>query len=238
MRVLLKNKLSHLGSINDTAMESMMNTFINQIKPEFDGFESMFMELPASLGSTEHLEGKGISGGQLELTAEELRDHVFEPVVSQVLELIEYQLEQSPNLEAVFLVGGFGQSNYLFRRVEEQFANRVGMIGVPPRGEPRCRAWCCLLWSLNPKIVTERVSRRTYGVETRMLFHDTLDPLEYSVVGVDNKTYCRQRFSVYVQKGSRIKVDECVSKNFVISYPNDTDSGKSLSLANSLSGIR
>lgn len=175
-------------------------------------------------------ESIGLENGSLCLPATELREQVFEPVIEQVLQLIEGQLVQSPNnLEAIFLVGGFGQSNYLFRRVEEVFANRVGMIGVPPRGELAVVRGA-VYFGLNPQIVTERVSRRTYGVETRMLFNKDLDPPEYSVVGVDQKTYCRQRFSVYVQKGQSVRVDECVSKNFVISYPNDTDSGEFLFL--------
>lgn len=166
----------------------------------------------------------GVESGVLHLPAEELRNAVFEPVIQQVLTLIEGQLQQSPRLEAIFLVGGFGQSNYLFRRVEETFGNRVGMIGVPPRGELAVVRGA-VYFGLNPQTVTERVSRRSYGVETRMLYQPGLDPIEYSVVGADNRLFCRQRFSVYVQKGQSVKVDEVVSKNFVITYPNDTDSG-------------
>ncbi|KAI7853293.1 hypothetical protein BDC45DRAFT_536399 [Circinella umbellata] len=225
MREYIKHKFYHFGSINDSAMEHIMDTFVNIIKPEFDGYEDHFLDLPASMGLGDLTdESIGLENGSLCLPATELREQVFEPVIEQVLQLIEGQLVQSPNnLEAIFLVGGFGQSNYLFRRVEEVFANRVGMIGVPPRGELAVVRGA-VYFGLNPQIVTERVSRRTYGVETRMLFNKDLDPPEYSVVGVDQKTYCRQRFSVYVQKGQSVRVDECVSKNFVISYPNDTDS--------------
>ncbi|KAG0173998.1 Heat shock 70 kDa protein 12A [Apophysomyces sp. BC1034] len=224
MRDYIKRKFHHLGSINDSAMEHIMDTFVNIIKPEFDGYEDHFLDLPASMGLGDLTdEDIGLENGSLCLPAHELRDQVFEPVIVQVLELIEGQLSQSPNLEAIFLVGGFGQSNYLFRRVEEVFANRVGMIGVPPRGELAVVRGA-VYFGLNPQIVTERVSRRTYGVETRMLFQQDIDPEEYSVVGVDQKKYCRQRFSVYVHKGQSVKVDECISKNFVISYPNDTDS--------------
>ncbi|KAI9310610.1 hypothetical protein BX666DRAFT_2005317 [Dichotomocladium elegans] len=224
MREYIKNKFYHFGSINDSAMEHIMDAFVNIIKPEFDGVEDHFLELPASMGLGDLTdESIGLENGSLCLPANELRDQVFEPVIDQVLQLIEGQLIQSPNLEAIFLVGGFGQSNYLFRRVEEVFANRVGMIGVPPRGELAVVRGA-VYFGLNPQIVTERVSRRTYGVETRMLFNKDLDPPEYSVVGVDGRQYCRQRFSVYVQRGQSVKVDECVSKNFVISYPNDTDS--------------
>ncbi|KAF7732899.1 Heat shock 70 kDa protein 12A [Apophysomyces ossiformis] len=224
MRDYIKRKFHHFGSINDSAMEHIMDTFVNIIKPEFDGYEDHFLDLPASMGLGDLTdEDIGLENGSLCLPAHELRDQVFEPVIVQVLELIEGQLRQSPNLEAIFLVGGFGQSNYLFRRVEEVFANRVGMIGVPPRGELAVVRGA-VYFGLNPQIVTERVSRRTYGVETRMLFQQDLDPEEYSVIGVDQKKYCRQRFSVYVHKGQSVKVDECIAKNFVISYPNDTDS--------------
>ncbi|KAI8144226.1 hypothetical protein BJV82DRAFT_608771 [Fennellomyces sp. T-0311] len=225
MREYIKHKFYHFGSINDSAMEHIMDTFVNIIKPEFDGYEDHFLDLPASMGLGDLTdESIGLENGSLCLPAQELREQVFEPVIEQVLQLIEGQLVQSPNnLEAIFLVGGFGQSNYLFRRVEEVFANRVGMIGVPPRGELAVVRGA-VYFGLNPQIVTERVSRRAYGVETRMIFNPELDPPEYSVVGVDQRTYCRQRFSVYVQKGQSVKVDECVSKNFVISYPNDTDS--------------
>ncbi|KAI8366572.1 hypothetical protein BD560DRAFT_447922 [Blakeslea trispora] len=224
MREYLKRKFARYHTISDSAMELIMDTFVNVIKPDFDGTEDHFLDLPASMGLGDLTDSEiGLDNGSLCLPAEELRDFVFEPVIRQVLDLIRGQLLQSPQLEAIFLVGGFGQSNYLFRRVEDEFANQVGMIGVPPRGELAVVRGA-VYFGLNPQIVTERVSRRTYGVETRMLFQDDMDPPEYSVVGADQKLYCRQRFSVYVHKGQSIKVDECVSKNFVISYPNDTDS--------------
>ncbi|GAN09730.1 chaperone protein [Mucor ambiguus] len=224
MREYLKRKFSHYHTINDSAMELIMDTFVNVIKPDFDGVEDHFLDLPASMGLGDLTDNDiGLDNGSLCLPADELREYVFEPVIRQVLDLIKGQLAQSPQLEAIFLVGGFGQSNYLFRRVEDEFANQVGMIGVPPRGELAVVRGA-VYFGLNPQIVTERVSRRTYGVETRMLFQDDIDPPEYSVMGGDQKRYCRQRFSVYVHQGQSIKVDECVSKNFVISYPNDTDS--------------
>lgn len=225
MRDYFTRKFSHIGPINESAMEHIMETFVNIIKPEFDGSEDHFLDLPASMGLGDLTdESIGLDNGSLHLPANELCNEVFEPVVSQVLELIEEQLRQSPILEAIFLVGGFGQSNYLFRRVEDAFAERVGMIGVPPRGELAVVRGA-VYFGLNPQVVTERISRRTYGVETRMLFQNDIDPPEFSVVGVDGKDYCRQRFSVYVHKGQSVKVDECVSKMFIISYPNDTDSG-------------
>ncbi|OZJ06414.1 hypothetical protein BZG36_00543 [Bifiguratus adelaidae] len=225
MRDFLKRKLQyHVGRIPESAFENVMENFVDLIKPEFDGYEDHFLQLPASMGLGDlTVDEIGLENGVLHLPAEELRAEVFEPVIQQVLALIEGQLQQSPNLSAIFLVGGFGQSNYLFRRVEETFGSRVGKIGVPPRGELAVVRGA-VYFGLHPNVVTERVSRRTYGIETRMRYVPGLDPIEYSVVGADNRLFCRQRFSVYVKKGESVKVNECISKNFVIAYPNDTDS--------------
>lgn len=232
MRDYITRKFAHFGPINESAMEHIMENFVNVIKPEFDGSEDHFLDLPASMGLGDLTdESIGLENGSLLLPAHELCNEIFEPVVCQVLELIDNQLRQSPNLEAIFLVGGFGQSNYLFRRVEDVFADKVGMIGVPPRGELAVVRGA-VYFGLSPTTVTERISRRTYGVETRMLFQNDIDPPEFSIIGVDGRTYCRQRFSVYVHKGQSVNVDECVSKVFVISYPNDTDSGLSLLISN------
>ncbi|CAO3628418.1 unnamed protein product [Cunninghamella echinulata] len=224
MRQYIHQKFITYGEINDHTMDYIMDIFINIIKPEFDGLEDHFIELPGSMGLSNITDPSiGLENGCLHLPVSELLLYIFDPIVQQVLDLIEHQLKQSPILEAIFLVGGFGQSNYLFRRIEESFAHRVGMIGVPPRGELAVVRGA-VYFGLYPHIVTERVSRRTYGVETRMLFQPDLDPQEYFVIGRDQKHYCRKRFSIYVKKGQSIKVNECITKQFVISYPNNTDS--------------
>ncbi|KAI9475768.1 MAG: hypothetical protein EXX96DRAFT_620246 [Benjaminiella poitrasii] len=224
MREYLKDRFYHHGKVSDTAMESMMETFIDTIKPEFDGDEDQYLALPAALG----IEGAddpdaGIEDGTLHIPCHELRQRVFEPVINQVIDLIEEQVQRSSvKLDAIFLVGGFGQSTYLYRRVLAEFQNRVGFIGVPPRGELAVVRGA-VYFGLNPHMVTERVSRRTYGLETRMVFDPRNDPPEQCIKGDDNRLFCKQRFSVYVQKGQTISVDYCVSKNFMIAYPNDTD---------------
>ncbi|KAI9496758.1 hypothetical protein BDB00DRAFT_881869 [Zychaea mexicana] len=224
MREYLKDRFYGLGRVSDTAMESMMENFIEGIKPQFEGDEDQFLLLPATLGLASMDDpANGIEDGNLRITAEDLCEHVFEPVVQKVLDLIDAQVRQSHvPLDAVFLVGGFGQSEYLRRRVIDEFSRRVGFIGVPPRGELAVVRGA-VYFGLNPRMVTERVSRRTYGVETRMVFDARQDPQENCIQGDGGRLFCKQRFSVYVQKGQRVKVDECVSKNFMIAYPNDTD---------------
>ncbi|KAL1924594.1 uncharacterized protein VTP21DRAFT_4248 [Calcarisporiella thermophila] len=224
MRRVLERKLQYVGAVPPAAFEQIMDKFIDGVKPNFDGEEDQFMHMPAAMGFGDiTIEEAGIEAGIMRLTAEELRNEVYEPVVQQVLGLIEQQLQAAGKLEAIFLVGGFGQSNYLYNRVHQIFATRVSLIGVPPRGALAVVRGA-VYFGLNPRMVTQRISRRSYGVETRMLFEPGLDPPEYSITGSDGRLLCRQRFSVFVRKGQPIKVDDCITKEFTVTYPNDTDS--------------
>ncbi|CDH49417.1 actin-like atpase domain-containing protein [Lichtheimia corymbifera JMRC:FSU:9682] len=184
MREYLKDRFYGLGRVSDSAMESMMENFVEAIKPQFEGDEDQFLLLPATLGLANMDDpANGIEDGNLRITAEDLCEHVFEPVVQKVLDLIDAQVRQSHVLlDAIFLVGGFGQSEYLRRRVIDEFSRRVGFIGVPPRGELAVVRGA-VYFGLNPRMVTERVSRRTYGVETRMVFDPRQDPQENCIAG-------------------------------------------------------
>ena len=51
-----------------------------------------------------------------------MRKQVFDPVITQVLQLIEDQLSRcAQKIDALLLVGGFSGSEYLFKRVDVSF---------------------------------------------------------------------------------------------------------------------
>lgn len=61
----------------------------------------------------------GLINGELAIPGNLLRREVFDPVVSQVLDLIEEQSKKiDQRIDALLLVGGFSGSEYLFKRVE------------------------------------------------------------------------------------------------------------------------
>lgn len=76
----------------------------------------------------------GIIGGEFELSREKMRE-LFEPVVSKVLELIAGQVAQvtrgGGNVDVILLVGGFGESPYLFQRINEWAMQRGTMVLQP-----------------------------------------------------------------------------------------------------------
>lgn len=69
-------------------------------------------------------EEAGLESGFMVLTAEEVKI-IFDPVISEVIDLIEGQVDavrsQGGSVSGIILVGGFGQSNYLYTRVKQHF---------------------------------------------------------------------------------------------------------------------
>ncbi|KAI0752193.1 actin-like ATPase domain-containing protein [Fomes fomentarius] len=74
----------------------------------------------------------GLVNGEVTIPGNLLRREVFDPVVNQVLELIEAQTKKvDQRLDALLLVGGFSGSEYLFRKVQAQFGSRIRVIARP-----------------------------------------------------------------------------------------------------------
>ncbi|RUP21540.1 hypothetical protein BC936DRAFT_139176 [Jimgerdemannia flammicorona] len=235
MRELLKTKFSqHTQEVPEAALAAMMDEFIDLIKPNFDGVDEQFLKLPAIPGLDDLTNDSiGLEDGVLCLTAQEIKDLVFEPVILDILNLIREQLRQSPRCDAIFLVGGFGTSNYLHQRVDQEFGRSVGIVAMPPRAELAVVRGA-VYFGLDPKIVTARMSRRTYGLVVMMPFEEGVDPESEKIVRNDG-VWCDNRFSgrfmlfsfpvfrftVYVKKGETIGINECIPKSFFAFYPND-----------------
>jgi hypothetical protein len=78
-----------------------------------------------------------ISGNNMLVTSEELK-RAFDPVVSEVVKLVKRQISgikgtaDNCNVSAVLLVGGFGQSRYLKKKLEEAISP-IQLL-CPPNG--------------------------------------------------------------------------------------------------------
>ncbi|KAG0199500.1 Heat shock 70 kDa protein 12A [Mortierella sp. NVP41] len=187
----------------------LIETFAYQLKPHFDGVEDQYLALPRS-DCFDHLEDPGaigIDGGYMRLKAFELKETVFEPVVVKVLKLIQEQLDAAKECSAIFMVGGFGASNYLLHRVKQEFSGMVKTIAVPYK--PEIAVVCGAVYvGLNPKT-----------------FQDGVDPIALKVHKVDG-VYCNNRFSVFVKKDQKVKVDECVTRFYSVTKQDKHDTGE------------
>ena len=119
----------------------------------------------------------GIFGGEFELTREEMVQ-LFEGVVAQVIKLVSAQVQavsSDPHrANAILLVGGFGESEYLFQRLRD-WAIPYGIQVIQPREAATAIVRGAVIKGLEPKTGPEmteivRRARRSYGVPTYLAF--------------------------------------------------------------------
>jgi molecular chaperone DnaK (HSP70) len=124
-----------------------------------------------------------IAGGSIVITAQDLKA-VFDPVIDEVVALVKRQISnvkgEKSDVAAVLLVGGFGQSRYLKKRIEEEI-HPISLL-CPPNGWSAIARGACIKgiatrssapeWRVNTRKATEHL-----GIEIQKDFltgiHDT-----------------------------------------------------------------
>ncbi|KAK6341573.1 hypothetical protein TWF696_008644 [Orbilia brochopaga] len=143
-----------------------------------------FLELPVRVDDNELM---GIMDNELEFTARELKS-LFDPVVSKVIRLVADQVHLIRStrgddaVSTVFLVGGFGESYYLYERIAEWATRQTPpLVVVNPS-----RSWSAIMrgaiiQTLEPAIRSRRL-RQHYGFQCSMPFdpqkHDRAHAVE------------------------------------------------------------
>ena len=135
--------------------------------------------------------------------------------------LIKQQYNQIPDgqLNYLFLVGGFGSSNYLYQRIQEVFQHTaVDQIVCPAERAALAVVRGAAYYGLNPQVIMSRVSRRTYGINAGLPFDDALDPPSTRIVRPDGSVRCTSRFLVFVKKHDELPVDHCIKEQMYVYY--------------------
>jgi hypothetical protein len=162
----------------------------------------------------------------------DIEKHVFAKVVDDVLKLIHAQLmklnENERQLNAILVVGGFGKSNYLLRKIQDRFGQKLigaEVIGKPPDGDLAiCKG--AVSFGLDPRLVTEGMTRFSYGLQVKDKLSQRPDDPKQKIVGHDGNIYCQNVFSLIVSKESSLKKGHVYVQKVHVTYPNDPVFGK------------
>ncbi|PKK77243.1 hypothetical protein RhiirC2_771582 [Rhizophagus irregularis] len=148
---------------------------------------------------------------------------MFDPIIDRIIEMIRIQLDNSKNCSAIFLVGGFGQSKYLQKRVDEVFSKSVENISIPNQPVTAVSRGATiygkgLLESRNLNnvkyVIPTRVLIYTFGVKISPLceYGDPLDRLTS-----DGRIH---KFRRIVERNTEITIDqEFIVENLVPIHP-------------------
>lgn len=151
---------------------------------------------------------------------------VFKPVVQKVIDLVRTQLKKLPDgeqqLDAILVVGGFGQSTYLLDKLKAEFEGRTTgalFIGKPPNGDLAiCRG--AVSFGLRPRLVSNGITRYSYGLQVKAKAKPGDDPSQ-KFMGDDGEEYCHNIFAGIIDKGDRISGTRVYSMKTYVTYPHD-----------------
>ncbi|KAK4516870.1 Eukaryotic translation initiation factor 6 [Mucor velutinosus] len=208
--------------IPDAPLDHMMDIFVDNLKPLFDGTDDLYSDISMGFDLVTKTEPSiGLDEGNMTFTKEELKKHVFDPVISEVVQLCRDLQKDTTNLKAIFMVGGFGSSAYLYSQMEKEFLPENIRIVQPDRPEMAV-ARGAVIFGMHPSKIATRIPRFWYGIEITNIFDPEIDPIEYKVVRPDRSVRCDNRFSTYVERGKPLDIDSCVSRNYTTYYPSHT----------------
>ncbi|KAI8639935.1 hypothetical protein BD408DRAFT_420579 [Parasitella parasitica] len=215
-------KTGNTIEIPDAPLDHMTEVFVDNLKPLFDGTEDLHASVSMGFDLITKTEPSiGLDEGNMTFTKEELKQYVFDPIVSEVVQLCRDLQRSTTNLKAIFMVGGFGSSAYLYSQMEKEFSPENIRIVQPDRPEMAVTRGA-VYSGLNPTKITTRIPRSWYGIEITNIFDPNIDPVEYKVRRPDGSVRCDNRFSTYVERGKPIDINSCVSRNYTTYYPSHT----------------
>ncbi|KAF4179419.1 hypothetical protein CNMCM7927_001862 [Aspergillus lentulus] len=213
-------------SVSHRTRETALNYWQDFVKPNFAGlsiedddeYSEVDYSVPISgVGDKPEI---GLEGGFLNMTKENVGG-IFLPVVDEVERLVQDQMVQismaGMRAKAIFLVGGFGSSEYLFRRLQSAVVNVTVM--QPPN------AWSAVvrgavLRGLGGNQVGERIARCHYGIK----FDIEYNPRRHNAAdkywnALTEKWYVGNRMKWYIEKGKPISEDKPIRMSWSRNLP-------------------
>lgn len=123
------------------------------------------------------------------------------------------------------MVGGFSESPFLKAEIKKTFENQAEgpeslHVLVPSRPQVSVIRGACM-FGLNPRSITSRISKMTYGINTLTTYDNEKHPEEKKVV-IEAEDFCEDVFDAFVRKGEAVGIDEVHVKTYCPVRPRQT----------------
>ncbi|KAJ8516208.1 hypothetical protein ONZ45_g6483 [Pleurotus djamor] len=221
-RELVKTLLAdHPAHLDPASLAYFMHAFSETDKIAYRGVEDDNNMFHFTCFNVEdpHAPEVGLVNGQLSIPGNMLRREVFDPVVGQVVDLIEDQTRKlDQRIDALLLVGGFAGCEYLKARVEfqEQFHSRIRVIERPPDADTATVRGAARYGLARRPLVSSVIAPRSYIMKVK-LPADQEDWMKRPAYIRNNDAgvpICENRLQYLVQKGAIIRKGQRITTKF------------------------
>ncbi|EUC40240.1 hypothetical protein COCMIDRAFT_109318 [Bipolaris oryzae ATCC 44560] len=191
----------------------LLQDFTMEVKSGFSGTQTNYLLLPSPLSAIDDDEKRGISDGELKITADDTRA-MFDSCLCQTYEQIQEQIRRARisevKIKYVFMVGGFSESPYMFSKIRD-FVKKQEIQAIRPP-----YAWSAVVRDAATKglekgigAVVKRKSRRHYGTSCGSIFkkHEHIKTDMYINI-YDGKKRARNQMKWLIKKGQTLVASE------------------------------
>ncbi|QIW97193.1 hypothetical protein AMS68_002711 [Peltaster fructicola] len=185
-------------------------------------------------------EDAGLESGFLIMTSQQVKE-IFEPVIREVIELLEGQVKAIKKkdgiISGIILVGGFGQSNYLYHKLKKHFnaapppvytEKPTHEVAKAPQQNVEIlqplHAWTAVvrgavLRGLEGSLVEKRRSRWHYGTSYATVFDESKHPIADRYWSpLWERWMVSDRMQWHVARGTPISAEEPVSFHYTRNF--------------------
>jgi molecular chaperone DnaK (HSP70) len=155
--------------------------------------KTLIDEWNGKYGDAEPAEGDPYGGVQLKKRGAsgvdlppQLMKSFFEPLFQKITDKVSELMQDAGEkkgepIDFIFMVGGFSESPFLKSVIKDQFEREDLHILVPRRPQVSVIRGACM-FGLNPRSITSRISKKTYGINTLTTFDPQKHPEEKKVI--------------------------------------------------------
>ena len=157
---------------------------------------------------------------KLHISPEAFRD-LFEPTIASLIRLIGKLLDNPKlsDLRTILMVGGFSECELVQDAIRDKIGTSIKLIIPEEAGLAVLKG--AVLFGLEPKIVSRRIARLTYGIQSWPEWDADLHPVTKKV-DLNGQKRCKDVFFKYITRGDSIDTGHAVSQVFQALNPEET----------------
>ncbi|KAF8602534.1 hypothetical protein BDV93DRAFT_607377 [Ceratobasidium sp. AG-I] len=196
--------------------------FINNAKNEFDGTDD---EVVIKVGGPkDDFEEAGVDSGDMTIDSDTVAEF-FAPCVDQIEASVGEQIGDY-RIPYMFLVGGFGDSPYLFKCLKSKFGNSLITMNEKTA---KAVADGCVIWQIERSVISRAV-RCSYGTNVSERY-DSTNPHHVgrdTYKRADGHLNVRYAWSEIIKLGTRMEYNDAKRNPYRQTYSNDNPTNMEL----------
>ena len=140
---------------------------------------------------------------------------LFDEVAQEITACMKEALEESPiTIDTVYLVGGFGGSQYIYEKVKANLHHSIKVIVPKDHRLAVCKG--AVLFQRDPSVIKSRISDAYYGLSIREPYDPAIHPSSHKVYNDSLERYdCRDVFEIFIKKNETVHHSDYFEESFL-----------------------